>query len=198
LGEAVASVSGTLKVGEANATASAVMSRRVGSLMSYVAIGFGLMFGGALLAIAISFLLSNGAPADYGQAGGVGWILGVIVWLLTWKAIMTARFKRKFRDQGQPVELTLRMDVLPDHLRYELGGVTKLASWPSVTEVIGSHDYWIFLAQSEPFYAPRRMFPDEASEKSFLREALSLMTKDARERSTAAVQASSGSADGEL
>jgi hypothetical protein len=67
------------------------------------------------------------------------------------------------------------------------GAITRTAEWSAVTEIFKAKGYWIFLVQMEPWFAPCRFFSDEAAEKAFIRAAISHVSKEARDRSRAAV-----------
>ena len=180
------SISGTLRVGEANATVGKLMARQRGSNASYWAIMLGLGFCGLIAGLAASFLVSNNGAPHYSAGGLLGFACGALTYLLIQRPLMMARFKQKFQARHQMLDLPLRMEISSDHLIYEVGGVTQLARWPAVDELFQSHDYWIFLAQAQSMFAPRRFFENAEEERMFVREALALMTPDARSRSTEA------------
>ncbi len=188
----MASISGTLRVGEANATVSALTTRQHGSNASYYVILLTLMGVGLLIGLAGSYVLADAGRPVYGVGGPMGVAAGAFVYLLIKRRLVMARFKRRFQERQHALELPLRMEVSTEHLRYEVGGVTQLAAWSAVDELFRSNDYWIFLAQAHALFAPRRMFASDAEEKTFLREALSNMNESARARSVDAVRFTSG------
>lgn len=180
------SISGTIRVGEANAVLGKLTARHQGSEASYWAIMLGLVFGGLIAGLAAGFLLSKDGSQYVRIAGLLGMIVGAVVYLIIRRPLMMIRFKRKFQARQQTLDLPFRMEISSDHLVHELGGVTQLARWPAVDELFQSHDYWIFLAQSYAIIAPRRSFADAEEERRFVNEALALMTPEARSRSTEA------------
>jgi hypothetical protein len=184
----VASIAGTLKVGEARATAIAIRSRQFGSRASYAAIRFGLMGVGLIAGLIFCFLIAGPGSPDYELYGAVGCAAGGVVFLLANPRIMSARFKRKFKERQHRLELNLRMEIRPEHLSYEIGGVKYLVQWTAVDELFRSHDYWLVSAQAHLLFAPRRLFANEDDERALLRKALALMSEQARARSGEAVQ----------
>lgn len=184
----MASIAGTLKVGEARATAIAIRSRQFGSRASYAAIRFGLMGVGLIAGFAFCFLIAGPGSPDYELYGAVGCATGGVVFLLANPGIMSARFKRKFKERQHCLELNLRMEISQEHLVYEIGGVKYLVQWTAVDELFRSHDYWLVSAQAHLLFAPRRLFAAEDDERAFLRKALELMSEPARARSGEAVQ----------
>lgn len=181
-------ISGTLKVGEANATVGALMARQHGSNASYYAIMLGLICAGLALGLLTSFVLAGENSPAYDVGGPVGVALGAGAFLLIRRPLMVARFRRKFQARQHTLELPHRVEVSVEHLTYEVGGVTQTARWSAVDELFRAHDYWVFLAQAHYMFAPRRYFADESEEKLFLKDALSHMSEDARARSAEAVR----------
>lgn len=159
------------------------MARQQGSNASYYGIILGLVLCGWAIGLFASFLLSHSSSPDYSRGGVLGVIIGAGVFLLIRRPLMMARFKRNFQARQQTLELPIRMEISPDQLIYEVGGVTQLARWPVVDELFRSHDYWIFLAQSHSMFAPRRLFSSQDDEKHFVTEALARMSPEARSRS---------------
>jgi hypothetical protein len=184
----VAGIAGTLKVGETRATQIAIRRRQFGSRASYLAIRFGLMGVGLIAGIASCFLIAGPGSPDYELYAAIGCAAGGVVFLFANPRIMSARFKRKFRERQHCLELNLRMEISADHLIYEVGGVKHLVQWTAVDEVFRSHDYWLVSAQAQLLFAPRRLFANEGDERAFLKEALALMSEPARARSGEAVE----------
>lgn len=182
----VTSILGTLRVGEAAATIGKLTAKQQGSNASYWRVLLGLVFGGWIAGLATSFLLSDGHAPNYRTGGLLGVMIGAVVYLLIRRPLMMAHFKKNFQVHHHTLDLPFRMEIASDHLIYEVGGVTQLAKWAAVDELCESHDYWIFLAQANWMFAPRRFFESTDDEKRFLQEALALMTPEARLRSTEA------------
>jgi hypothetical protein len=57
-----------------------------------------------------------------------------------------------------------------------------------VSELYRAKGYWIFLVQSEPWFAPDRFFVSDDEKRAFIAEALSHMSEAARARSQEAVK----------
>jgi hypothetical protein len=180
---AVASILGTLRVGEASATVGKLTTRQQGSFWTVLLV---LVFGGWIAGLGTSFLLSNGGSPGYGTGGLLGVMIGAATFLLILGPLTRARFQKNFQARQHTSDLPSRMEISSDHLIYEVGGVTQLANWAAVDELCESHDHWIFLAQTHRMFAPRRCFESIDEERQFLREALALMTPEARLRSTEA------------
>jgi hypothetical protein len=143
---------------------------------------------GLIAGFAFCFLIAGPGSPDYELYGAVGCATGGVVFLLANPGIMSARFKRKFKERQHCLELNLRMEISQEHLVYEIGGVKYLVQWTAVDELFRSHDYWLVSAQAHLLFAPRRLFAAEDDERAFLRKALELMSEPARARSGEAVQ----------
>ena len=180
----MASISGTLKVGEANATAGALMRRQRGSSLLFYAILIALLVVGAIAGMFLARAL-DGSPSTGGVLGlAAGWVAYAFIC----KPLVLARFRGAFQARQKTLDLPLRMEIAVDYLHYAVGGVTQLAQWSAVDELFRSHDYWIFQAQAHFMFAPKRFFASVDEEKRFLKEALALMSPEARARSAEAVQ----------
>lgn len=179
----VAAILGTLRVGEANATAETLYAKQHGSGARDIAILFAITVFSTLLGMLVAFLTSGEEAPHYGYAGLIGTILGAGLCVIISRSRQQARFKQNFQDRHQTLELPLRVEVTADRLVYELGGVTQHVRWDAVDELFGSHGYWIFLAQSYAMFAPKRLFPNPEEEKRFVAQALARMTPDAQSRS---------------
>jgi hypothetical protein len=183
---AVTSILGTLRVGEASATVGKLTAKQQGSNASYWTVFLVLVFGGWIAGLGVSFLLSKGGSPSYGTGGLLGVMIGAATFLMILGPLTRARFQKNFQARHHTLDLPFRMEISSDHLIYEVGGVTQLANWAAVDELCESHDYWIFLVQTHWMFAPKRFFESTDEERQFLREALALMTPEARLRSTEA------------
>ena len=175
-------------MGEARATAKALLAKRRGSNASYLAILFGLIGCGLGVGLFASLVFAGGDLRHNIIGGALGAVAGSLAYSFTAKRLVAARFKREFRARQQTLELPLRMVISPDNLTYELGGLAHIAQWPVVDELFCDHDYWIFSAQANAMFAPRRFFASEDEERKFVKEALAYMSPEAQSRSAGAEQ----------
>jgi hypothetical protein len=179
------SISGTLKAGEAQATNGARMARLRGSSLIYIGVLAGLTLGGMLLALAGAAIL--GAPDQDATAWGFfGIALGSMSYLFVGRRLILRRFRAELQRRHNTTEFALRLELTPEHIVYEIGGLTQIARWSAVDELFPSHGYWLFSVQSSAFFAPKRLFTEEAEEVRFVAEALSHMLPEARARSVEA------------
>jgi hypothetical protein len=125
-------------------------------------------------------------------AGVLGAVAGSTAYILFCRPYVTKRFRRNMADRGLAVRFRQAMRLSDEKISVETGAITRSAEWAAVTEVFKAKSYWVFLVQMEPWFAPVRFFPDEASEKAFIRAAISHMSPAARERSKAAVRYAEG------
>jgi hypothetical protein len=180
----MSAVSGLLRVGEASATVRTIGARQRGSTLWYYAMLFGSLGGGALGGNLVARYVTHSDP----ELGfWLGFLAGLVLYALAGRRVTVALFRARMEHKGHPPFFQLEMDVTPEALLYRLGDVRQSAAWSAVSEVFESRGYWIFLAQSSPFFAPKRFFENPAAEKAFLRAALERMSEDARGRSRQAV-----------
>ncbi len=180
LGEIMTSVSGLLKIGEANAACRDIGARQRGTAITYYVALVALGLGGA----AIGYFAW--AP-DRNLGAAVGWVCGAILYALTARRFTMMLFRRRLVEKGSPLNLPLGMEIAPDTLRYDVGDVQHIAKWSCVSELFRSHGYWIFLVQASPWIAPKRFFADGDAERAFIKDALAHMNEAARARSRVAV-----------
>lgn len=171
------SIQGTLVVGEASATLTDLRTRTGGVtwIHQFVLV--------AMVAVA--------AIAGWEIGGAVGAILGVALADLSYNflgaRLIRADFRRRWRSNGQPLELPMRLSVEDEALVSECAGVKRIMPWGTVSEVFRSKGYWIFVVQGEGIYAPIHMFDSEGAQRAFIEAALARMSSDAQERSAGAV-----------
>jgi hypothetical protein len=135
-------VSGMLMLGEAQATMRAVGARQRGSSLWYWGTMLALGLGGALLGIV---LLPRYFPIEPAAAGGLGWIVGAVAYIVLSPHLTVLLFRRRLSGRGIRRELPFSIAVTPDALVYEVGDVRQIAQWRAVTELFRSKGYWIFL-----------------------------------------------------
>lgn len=169
-----------LRVGEASGTMMAIAQRQRGRPWIHYALV-------AVLAGAGSFAGANLWPSDAQLGTIVGGLAGVLVYYALSRRMTQARFRARMVEKGFAPELPLSMEIAPDALHYRIGDVRQTASWSAVSELFHNRQYWIFLVQSSPWFAPQRFFADTDAERAFIAEALSRMSEAARSRSAEAV-----------
>jgi hypothetical protein len=177
------SITGSIKVGEANVTVGALMSKMHGSQFVIWAIMLGLIAAGLIAGHFLAPLFVVDEPPDYGRARLFGGIAAALAFFFIRHRLIVDRFRKRFADLGRPIDVPMRMDLADDHFSYAMGGVTHIVKWTAMDEVFRSHGYWIFLAEGNPLYVPQRFFASPADETAFLREVLDRISPAARERS---------------
>jgi hypothetical protein len=178
----MASINGTIRIGEANAACATVGERQRGSSIIFYLVILAFPFGGLLLGLAVELLVKGN---DWFAFAGV--CIGLICYRLFGRKVVLWRFRRQTTSKGIPLDMPVCMTVSPDSLSYELADVAQRAKWTAVSELFWASGYWVFLVQVTPWYAPMRLFKDKDAERAFVREALSYMSDAARERSPDAV-----------
>jgi len=146
--------------------------------MAVLWIGFG----------AAGFLVGRYARLDEILCACAGALVGLFGYAYVCRRFTVWRFRTKLQDKGTPLHMNLRMELTPEALVYEVQDIYHRAKWSGVSELFPNRGYWIFIAQSSPFFAPKRFFASEAEERAFVREALGHMSERARARSEAAVK----------
>jgi MFS family permease len=188
MSEAHASVSGTLHVGEASAAVRDLQYRVQGSM-----IGYYVAFAAAMVGCALGgyFLVSWAWP---GEEWGVllGVIVGVVAFRLFWRRLLVRRFRDRLTARGVAMELPLSVEIGPEALVNEVGGVKRIVQWPAVTELFHSHGYWIFICQGDPIFVPDRLFASTKEQRACVAAALSHMSESAKARSGDAVAFAAG------
>ena len=184
------SVAGELEAGEAQGTMPSIADRQRGSRYGYQGALVVLVVLGAVLGALVSYAFDRMNP----NMGGVSSTLmplgvagGAMVYLWLCRPFLVKRFRRRMTDRGLPTRFRYETTVTDDGLIQQCGGVHRVATWTSVTEVFKSKAYWVFLVQMEPWFAPTRFFASAADEKAFLNAAFAHMSQDALARSREAV-----------
>jgi hypothetical protein len=181
----MASVSGKIRIGEASAACGKIGARQRGPI--YIFYLWMIVFAavGTVLGYAADRWAAYKAPIDFWL---IGLWLGIIVYALIGRKIGVWRFRKRLTGKGTPLDMPMRMEISAEALVYELADVYHRAKWSAISELFHAKGYWIFLVQSTPWFAADRFFTSEEDKKVFLREALSHMTEDARQRSPDAVK----------
>lgn len=187
----VMQLQGEIRVGEA-AKVAPLVHRALG--VPRVGFWAQVLIGGVIAAVAfgIGGLAERvlGLPSLAGAAiGAVLALVGLRVYQSTFARMMQAGFRRSGVERGLQTVLPAGLDLDETGVRYAHGHQTITTSWPGMTGLVRAGDYWVFLADYQPLYLPRRWFFDAAQEAEFLRQALAHMSPEARARSADAVRA---------
>jgi len=182
------SISGTIRIGEAQATYAATAKRQRGATWPFWVL---------MLAMVVSFGLVGGFLAWTRSADpSFGWIIGAVcggvAYLRLCRVFTVSRFRKTLTGMGVALDLPTRFEITPDAFVHAIGDVITHAKWSAVTEVFHNKGWWIFMVQSDPWFAPDRFFASDAEARAFLREALSHMSEEARGRSSDAVKFGGG------
>jgi hypothetical protein len=173
---ATVSVSGLLKLGEADAARRAVAKRQSGSAA-----------GDYLLLVALVVVCgAAGAIAWRGPGMAIGVVCAFLIYSAIAQRLALRRLRKRMTETDVPNEIPCEVEIRPEAFSYSAADVQYVAKWPAVTELFPSHGYWIFLVRSAPCFVPKRFFADEVAERAFLKAALEYMSEDARRRSIAA------------
>lgn len=103
------------------------------------------------------------------------------------RPFVVRRFRKNMVNRGLDTRWHHTLTLTDSALDLQAGPVRQSAEWSAVTELFKVREYWIFLVQMGPWFAPSRFFSNVDDEKSFVRLALSHMSEDARTRSKDAV-----------
>jgi hypothetical protein len=183
LGGGVIAIDGEIQAGEASAAAGRIRRRQIGLpwyLISVVLIPICAM-GGGLIETRLGLDRHDGMNLGM----WIGLTVGAVAYLAACRRWVVLQFRSRLASRGLPLTFPLRVEV-GEKLIYRLGGLTQQAEWSCVSELFRAGGYWVFLAQSNAIFVPRRVFADAASERRFLAEALERMTPAARELSAGA------------
>jgi MFS family permease len=190
------SVSGLLKIGEAQATMRDIGKRTRGSAYIYTFLLLAMVIGGMIAGAVVAQLIFLAFDAEKVPYDSVVWSI-ILVWLGVAAGftayckfamrLLVRRHKKRLIEKGMSPECPLSLEIAPDALLYEVGDEKRIAKWSSVSELFMSHHYWIFLVQSAPYFLPTRFFANHNTEAAFIAEALAHMNEAARARSRDAV-----------
>jgi hypothetical protein len=181
-------VSGTIRAGESAAAMGAIKARR------------GLSPRQARW-IVIALIVIIGIPSDawitHSWSKGAACVEVIVITTfcagLIVQALTTPTLRKALAARGQAFEQAMTLRLTPDAVSWDLGDLTMTATWPCVTDVYRTKQYWVFLVQSSAMILPRRFFATPQAEALFIAEAASRLTPAARARSPDAVQTAGSS-----
>jgi hypothetical protein len=178
-----------MEAGEAQGTLRAIQSRLQGAsfgplviLTSFV-VGVAATYG----AILIVDLFAKGSKFKWPLV--LAMVMPVVV--LARPACMAASkrlFRRNMKLRSMPTRFGYTLCLSDEQVLMQTEWMQKIAPWSSVTEIVRSKNYWIFLIGFEPWFAPSRFFSNTADEISFIETALGRMRSEAIKRSPEAQQ----------
>jgi hypothetical protein len=177
-------ITGSIQIGEAQATMPATGKRQRGSAVWYYAFGLCMIFGVGQLGV----LLSIPAGLDGGTGLAIGMIGGLVIYARWSKLLIVWRCRKTLTGQGVPLDLPVRWELTEDDVAYQIGDLVSRAPWRAVSEIFHDKGWWIVMVQGTPWFAADRFFADEAAQRAFVSEVLSHLSDEARTRSAAAVQ----------
>lgn len=85
------------------------------------------------------------------------------------------------RGATNPTKISFRVSDVG--LEMEGVAATTLLHWSAVSEILPTKRHWVFIGTSLAYTLPRRFFPDQTTERTFIRTALSHLGEPARARS---------------
>lgn len=176
-------LNGEIVTGEANNAVFEITRRRIGNPWMFRAIAF----VSGPIGVAIGYLVL-GLVMDPIFGMIVGGIAALVGWFYLCRRLSMAMFRRKLARAGTPGPFPLAIDIGQDGLTYRIGGIKTNYDWSCVSELFRTRDHWVFLAQSNPVFAPCRYMAGPGEESAFVAAALSHMTPEAQARSLEAAQ----------
>lgn len=177
-------ITGSIQIGEAEATVGATGKRQRGSMLWHWALMVALVGVVGLIGV----VLSIPAGLDSGTGFGIGMIGGLFIYARWAKLLTVWRCRKTVTGQGVPLDLPVRWELTEDDIAYQIGGLVSRAPWRAVSEIFHDKGWWIVMVQGTPWFAADRFFADEAAQRAFVAEVLSHLTEDALARSAAAVK----------
>lgn len=177
------SISGTIRIGEAQQTCAATARRQRGGTGWFWILILALVLGLGAAGMGLASLVAV-SPA-------IGWLAGALTGMAIYhrwsKVLMVRRIRGRPTATGMLLDLPVQFEMSPVTLVYEIGEVRMIAQWPAVSELFYAKGYWIFMVQSDPWFAPDHFFASDDAKRAFLGEALSHMSEAAKARSADAV-----------
>ena len=122
------SISGTIRIGEAQATCAATAKRQRGAAWQYFAVMFGLWIGGAV----IGWFIGRALHFDVILAACAGAVVGLLSYRPLSTRLVVWRFRRRLTGTGTPLDMPATLRVTPSALIYELAEVEKRGQWAAV------------------------------------------------------------------
>ena len=170
---------------------AAIAARIRGSRLGYYGLMIGLMvagggagyLGGVALEAARTLRFLNPSLTML-----LGMWAGLFAYTRLCRPFLVSRYRRRMAARGLDVQINQTLTLGDQTLTLSSGPVEKAASWSAVTEIFRAKDYWVFLVQMEPWFAPSRFFSNKMEEQEFIRAALANMSEEAKKRSEAAVR----------
>lgn len=182
-GAGMASVSGSIKIGEAQAAMGSLVKRQRGPTWLYAVILYAFMIIAAVIGCLIGLL--TGWNINLMGCGAA--IVALLTWFLVGRRYVVWQFRNKMTARGVPMHVPVRLDIAPEAMTYDTHDVHVRAQWSGISELYSKAGYWIFMIHSSGYFLPKHFFADAGAERAFIAEALGYMSEAARARSKYAV-----------
>lgn len=166
-------LSGTLNVGEAQSALRAISSRHYGRsfqpiiMAASIAIGAAAGFGADLISKKLGLNPSLEWPILIAAV-----VVSAIVAGRMCQRWSVKRFRQTMQNRGMPTTFRHSLSLRDDDLEMQTEWMRQIAPWSSVTEIIRSGSYWIFMIGVDPWFAPSRYFSSAEDERNFIAIAI--------------------------
>ena len=177
-------VSGTIRIGEAQATMAATGRRQRGSMLWFWA----LMLVSVVIMGLVGIALSIPAKANAGLGLFIGMMAGLVIYNRWSKVLIVWRYRKTLMARGVPPEVAIRWELTPEEIVYQAGALTTRAPWRAVSEIFPEKGWWIVMAQGTALFAADRFFADDVARRAFVADVLSHLSEEAKARSASAVK----------
>jgi hypothetical protein len=178
------SIRGTIRIGEATPTVKSTARRQRGGTGPFLLLLAGLWIGGALA----GFLVGWAFGLDRILAACGGAVAGIIIYRPLCGVLSLRLHRKTLTAQGVPLDLPVQFEITDEAFVYEIADVRMRAKWSAVSEMFYDKGWWIFMVQSDPWFAADRFFAGDEEKRAFLHEVLGHMSDEARGRSAEAVK----------
>jgi hypothetical protein len=177
-------VQGSIRIGEATPTLSATSRRLRGGAWRIWLTALAMWLAGAAIGCSIGVVVGY----DPVLCGCGGALVGVFLCPRVFRGLVVRLQQKSLMSRGTPLDLPVRFEVTPEAFVYEIADVRMIAKWCAVTDVFHAKGWWIFLVQSDAWFAADRFFAGDEECRAFLRAVLCHMSDAARARSGEAVR----------
>lgn len=184
-------VESEVQIGEA-AKAGVAAARKLetgGGLVLAGAVALGLLvcLAGELIAVAIASFARLPLYLSTLLQVGLALALLTLIGVPAYRRAMAIRYRKRVTQWGAPGPFPTSYQITDAAFVYSIGGITKLVQWPVVSELFRAQDWWVLMAQGEPYYIPSRAFEGTIAERAFLNSMLDHLDVSARQRSRDAI-----------
>jgi hypothetical protein len=96
---------------------------------------------------------------------------------------LTKKMRQAWFVRGVAAEIDFTFSILPEGLQVTSDVGVAMIRWPFINEVMPVRGHWLMVTPGNGFGLPRRSFPSEAEERTFLMALLDHLEPSARTRS---------------